>query len=182
MMYILLRYKRRVEWFALNQLREMYITSGREGESVLDADLRRFLFESGIDYPFSQPASPHGKADIVANLETDDPLVLEVKVWDSDKGYKEDRLRDGLRQVMDYATKYGKDKGYIVLFNLDEQPISFTSQQNNGEWPPRIEYGGKTYFFMDVHIADITKPISQQDKGKPVQTTKVDLANLLAAT
>ena len=94
MLYILLRYKRWAEWFEAEQLRWIYSDDGEDG---LDRDLRRFLFESGIDYPYSQPQSPGGRADIVAGLETDDPLVLEVKVWDSNKGYKEDRCRDGLR-------------------------------------------------------------------------------------
>jgi hypothetical protein len=181
MMYVLLRYKRWVEWFIADHLRGAYGSAGRDGEAVLDGNLRRFLFENGVDYPFSQPASPRGKADIVAGLETDDPLVLEVKIWDTEKGYREDRLRDGLRQVIDYATKYGKDKGYIVVFNLDRQPLSFAAEQHQGEWPPRIEHGGRTYYFIDVHIADVTKSISQQDKGKRVELIEVKLKELLAA-
>jgi hypothetical protein len=178
-LYVLLRYKRWVEWFKADHLHNLYETHSRIGEGVLDNDLRRFLFESGIDYPFSQPASPRGKVDVVARLETDDPLVLEIKVWDSNKGYKEDRVRDGLRQVMDYAARYGKDKGYIVVFNIDQEPLYFVSQEGNSEWPPRIEYGGRTYFFIDVHIAKIAKPISQQDKGKRIQSNTISLENLL---
>lgn len=53
---------------------------GQKGEDVLNRDLRRFLFESGIDYPFSQPRLPGSQVDIVANLETEDPLVLENKI------------------------------------------------------------------------------------------------------
>lgn len=179
MLYILLRYKRWAEWFKADHLRQLYEANKSSGENVLDENLRCFLFESGIDYPFSQPVSPRGKADVVAGLETDDPLVLEIKVWDSSKDYKGNRLNDGLRQVMDYAAKYGKDKGYVVVFNLDQEPLSFISQTNKGEWPPYIEYGGRTYFFVDVHIAEKLKPISQQDKGKPVRVNEIDLVKLL---
>ena len=182
MLYLMLRYKRLAEWFEATNLRELYFTNEKDGEGILDENLRRFLFESGIDYPFSQPASPQGKVDIVANLETDDPLVLEIKIWDSNKNYKENRLRDGLRQVIDYATKYGKDKGYLVVFNLDEIPLSFSSQNNKGEWPSCIECGGRTYYFIDVHIAQKSKPISQLDKGKPVRTHEIDLNTLLDDT
>ena len=178
-LYVLLRYKRWAEWFEADHLRQIYEVSNKNGEAVLDENLRRFLFESGIDYPFSQPASPRGKVDVVAGLETDDPLVLEIKVWDSEKGYKRDRVCDGLRQVMEYATKYGKDKGYVAVFNLDQEPLSFVSQQSKGEWPPYVEYGGRTYFFIDVHIAEKLKPISQQDKGKPVRINEIDLTSLL---
>lgn len=177
MLYILLRYKRWVEWFEAERLRRIY---SDDGEDSLDHDLRRFLFESGIDYPYSQPQSPGGRADIVAGLETDDPLVLEVKVWDSNKSYRENRCYDGLRQVMDYAEKYGKDKGYVVVFNLDPIPLEFVSPTNTDEWPPRLEHGSKTYYFIDVDIAEQTKPVSERDKGKPVKTNVVQLAELLS--
>ena len=178
-LYALLRYKRWAEWFEADSLRKTYQDSGSNGEGVLDESLRRFLFESGVDYPFSQPASPRGRVDVVARLETLDPLVLEIKVWDSQKQYKENRVRDGLRQVMDYSSKYGKDRGHVVVFNLDEKPLSFVSATNKSEWPARLEYGGKSYFFIDVHIAERLKPISQQDKGKPVEVKKIYLNRLL---
>lgn len=110
---------------------------------------------------------------------TSDPLVLEIKVWDSSKGYTKNRVCDGLRQVMEYATKYGKDKGHVVIFNLDQEPLSFVDQTNPSEWPPRIEYGGKTYFFLDVHLAEKPRPISRQDKGRPVRLNNIDLTALL---
>jgi len=177
--YTLLRYKRWAEWFEVDHLREVYGDDENGGERALDESLRQFLFESGIDYPFSQPASPGGRADVVAGLETDDPLVLEIKVWDSSKGYSENRIRDGLRQAMDYAIKYGKEIGYIVVFNLDLHPLAFSGQQNEGEWPPRLDVGGRSYYFIDVHIAEKTKPISQQDKGKLVKSKNIDLPGLL---
>lgn len=179
MIYLLLRYKRWAEWFEAIHLQKLYTENSTKGEEILDESLRRFLFESGIDYPFSQPASPHGKADVVANLETDDPLVLEIKIWDSRKNYTENRLRDGLRQVIDYATKYGEDSGYVVIFNLDEEPLSFSNHLNKNNWPPFIEYGGKTYYFIDIHIAERSKPISQLDKGKRVLTHNIELTDLL---
>lgn len=177
MLYLLLRYKRWAEWFEAERLRKAYKEAERTGEKVLDSDLRRFLFESGIDYPYSQPRSPGGQADIVAGLETDDPLVLEVKVWDSEKSYKKDRVRDGLRQVMDYAEKYGKDKGYVVMFNLDPKPLVFVSEVNPGEWPARIEQN-RTYYFIDINIAEQKEPVSQRDEGKPVKRNEVQLREL----
>ncbi len=181
-LYTLLRFKRWVEWFQAEKLRDMYQANNKNGELVLDKSLRCFMFESGIDYPFSEPVSPGGKVDVVAGLETDDPLVLEIKVWDSNKNYKENRIRDGLRQAMDYATKYGKDKGHIVVFNLDKTPLAFVNSDAKGEWPPRIEHGGRTYYFIDVHIAERLSPISQHEKGKPVRISEINLADLLNNT
>jgi hypothetical protein len=178
-LYTILRYKRYIEWFEAPHLRNQYRDADQNGENILDENLRKFLFESGIDYPFSQPVSPQGKVDVVAGLETNDPLVLEIKVWDSSKGYKENRIHDGLRQVIEYATKYGKDKGHIIVFNLDPQPLVFIGEQNRGEWPSSLEYGGRTYYFIDIHLAERPKPISQFDKGKPVETHEIKLVSLL---
>ena len=179
MAYTLLRYRRWAEWFEAERLRGLYAADTTYSEKVLDSDLRQFLFENGIDYPYSQPDSPGGRADIVAQLDTDDPLVLEVKVWDSDRGYKENRVRDGLRQAIQYADSYGKDRGYVVVFNLDRHPLEFVSPVSTDEWPPRIEVGGKTYYFIDVNIGEQTQPVSQRDKGKPIETQRIVLADLL---
>jgi len=180
MLYALLRFKRWAEWFKADYLRERYGQPGAGGgEGALDADLRCFLFESGIDYPFSQPASPKGRADVVAQLETDDPLVMEIKVWDSEKDYGTNRVRDGLRQAMDYSSRYGKDRGYIVVFNLDQEPLAFLESSREGEWPACLEHGGRTFYFIEVHIAEMRKAISQKDKGKPVRTIGIALSSLL---
>jgi hypothetical protein len=177
MLYTLLRYKRWAEWFEADKLREIYKAFGEAG---LDRNLRRFLFESGVDYPYSEPHSPGGRADIVAELHTDDPLVLEIKVWDSDKRYREDRVRDGLRQVIDYADKYGKDRGYVAVFNLDREPLAFVSDPGTQDWPSRLEHGGKTYYFIPIEIAEQAEPVSQRARGKPVEVNEVRLAELWA--
>jgi hypothetical protein len=174
MLYLLWRYKLWAEWFEAERLRRVYGSSGEEG---LDLDLRRFLFESGIDYPFSQPRSPGGRADVVASLETDDPLVLEIKVWDSEKGYRENRVRDGLRQVVDYTDRYGKDVGYVVVFNLDPVPLQLIGETGDTGKPARIERD-HTYYFISVNIAKQEKPVSQKDKGKPVKGNQVQLSEL----
>jgi len=177
-LYILLRYKRWAEWFKADALRAIYEEQGEQG---LDRNLRRFLFESGIDYPFSEPHSPGGRADIVAELDTDDPLVLEVKAWDSRKGYGEDRVRDGLRQAIDYADKYGKDRGYLAVFNLDRHPLAFMSESATQSWPPRLEHGGRTYYFIAIEIAQQVEPVSQRARGKRVDANEVHLGGLWAA-
>jgi len=177
MLYMLLRYKRWAEWFEADALRAIYKDKGELG---LDRSLRRFLFESGVDYPYSEPHSPGGRADIVAELDTDDPLVLEVKVWDPAKGYRENRVRDGLRAVIDYADKHGKDSGYVAVFNLDREPLAFMSHPNAEDWPARLECGGKTYYFIAVEIAEQRQPVSQRDRGKPVEGHGVLLERLVA--
>ena len=67
--------------------------------------------------------------------------------------------------------------GYVVVFNLDPEPLVFVGATNASDWPARIE-SGSTYYFVAVDICQREKPISQQDKGKPVGVNKVQLSEL----
>lgn len=115
MLYVLERYRRRVLWWEQERLWAQYEQDTGHGEAIYDADLRRFLFEQGIDYPYSQPASPSGQADIVADLETDDPLTCEVKLFDGES-YGPAYLAKGLHQAVRYAEDYGKTDAYLVIW------------------------------------------------------------------
>ena len=77
-LYLLERFKLKSEWFHQVVLWEMYCDDTSSGEKNLDRVLREALFDGGIDFPFSEPTSPSGKADIVALGSTQDPLVLDV--------------------------------------------------------------------------------------------------------
>ena len=81
-LYLIERFKMQIEWFKKDELYSQYRNDTSKGEKNLDQELRAYLFDGGIDFPFSEPNSPSGKADIVALLGTSDPLVLEVKVFD----------------------------------------------------------------------------------------------------
>ncbi len=76
---VLERYKRRTEWFHQQKLHDKYTSDTARGEASLDNHLREYLVDQGIAYPFSQPRSPSGSADVVADLGGDDPLALEIK-------------------------------------------------------------------------------------------------------
>ena len=53
-----------------------------QGEDVYDRHLREFLFREGFNMPYSQQRSPSGQSDVTSNLESDDALVCELKVYD----------------------------------------------------------------------------------------------------
>ncbi len=71
---VLERYKRRSEWFQCRHLFDLYHVDTAHGEEKLDAHLGEYLVDQGIAYPFSQPASPSGYPDVVAGLDTCEPL------------------------------------------------------------------------------------------------------------
>jgi len=80
-LYLLCRYKRNCEWFARDELRQAFQSNSARGEAVLNTAFRRWLFDQGIDYPFSEPSSPHGQADVVLP-SGDSAIPIEVKVYD----------------------------------------------------------------------------------------------------
>jgi hypothetical protein len=68
-LYLLLKFKKRTEWFSRTELFREYTAYRGKREDVLNKKLRQFLFDQGIENPFSEPLSPSGKIDIVAGLE-----------------------------------------------------------------------------------------------------------------
>ncbi len=60
MIYLLQKFKARCEAFDRRELYEAYTADTAHGEAYLDSTLRRFLFDQGVDYPFSTPRSASG--------------------------------------------------------------------------------------------------------------------------
>lgn len=175
LLYILEKYKLRTEWFTKDTLKEKYKNaSTKQYEQVLEDDIRLFLFDQGIDYPFSTPKSASGRADIVSLVNTEDPLVMEIKIYDSEKGYKKDRIISGFTQIVKYANDYHKSIGYLVVFNLDNVEIEIENQENDKHWPNRIIYNGKTYY---VIIINLNYDISAS-KQKTLKNIRLEITEL----
>ena len=134
-LYVLEKYKRRTEWFHRDELLASLQNDSRRSEQTVDVHLREFLFDQGIDYPFSTPSSPSGEADVVAHAGEDQPLVLEIKLFDPERGYDRGYLRQGIRQIYDYTSDYGQTTGYLVVFNCTPRPLAFETKTPAGEWP-----------------------------------------------
>ena len=167
-LYLIERFKLKTEWFGREELYSIYESRTAIGEASLDRELRRALFDGGVDYPFSQPSSPSGKADVVALLGSEDPIVLEIKVFDPDRGKDRGHLRQGFHQVLRYANDYNQSLGYLVIFNCSNRQLIISSQEGSkGETPTRITYADKTFFVIaiDVHpdtaSASVEKPSSR---------------------
>jgi hypothetical protein len=172
-LYVLERYRRRVAWFEQGRLWSAYQADTKRGEAIYDNDLRRFLFEQGVDYPFSQPASPSGQADVVADLHSEQPLVCEVKLFDGAR-YGATYIAKGLHQAIRYAEDYGKTEAYLVIFNLTEQPLQLPSDQPEFGWPERLAVAGATVFLIAVQAAPRPKA-STSGTVKPHVLTRAQL-------
>ena len=176
-LYLIERFKLKAEWFTRNELYSLYQGDTSVGEARLDQELRATLFEGGVDYPFSQPSSPSGKADVVALLGSDDPLVLEVKVFDPDRSKDKSNLRQGFHQVFRYSNDYNQSLGYMVIFNCSDKQLVISSEEEaKAVFPPRITYGGKTFFVIPINIHPDTVSAS---KEKPTSRLTIGYKDLI---
>lgn len=158
-LYLIEKFKLRTQWFERKRLYDWYNEDVSKGEAILDGLLRQFLFDNGIEYPFSTPASSSGRADIVASLHTPDPVIVEVKVFDGvNRGRS--HLRQGFRQVHDYMTDYNKNVGYLVIFNICNKDLQF--RLTNPDKPPRVHLNNKTIFLIVVDIYHDLHPASER--------------------
>lgn len=149
MLHHLARFKRQVEWFDQENLHERYEGNTQKGEEVYDTALRRFLFAQGIDYPFSQPKSASGKADVIAEVDSDDPLVCEVKLFDG-ASHGVPYVAKGVNQVVRYAHDYGKAIGHLVVVNLSDAHLSLPSDAAPDRQPARVVVEGVTVFMIVI--------------------------------
>jgi len=166
-MYLLQKFKAHTEWFEKENMYQVYQDNKteRKGEQILDKNLRKFLFENGVDYPFSQPSSPSGVADVVAGLESNDPLVLEIKIFDPDNGYDVSYVKQGITQIVSYSADYNKPIGYLVIFNVSPYEMKFTFANS---YPIKIEINGKTFFIIEIDLFPRESASKRKDKSKEV--------------
>lgn len=151
--FLLEKYKRRTEWFTKKLLYNQYIKAIKNYEQILEDDLRLFLFDQGIDYPFSTPLSATGRADIVGEIETEDPLIVEIKIFDRKKDYGKQRIKEGFTQIVKYANDYNKDVGYLVIFNMDKAELNLNFSETNNIFPPSVIFNNKVFYFIVINAA-----------------------------
>lgn len=174
-LYIIEKFKLRSQWFERERLFNLYNSDTSTGEAKLDKSLREFLFDNGIEYPFSSPLSDSGRADIVASLHTPDPVIIEVKVFDgSNRG--RNHIRKGFRQINEYITDYSKDVGYLVIFNVCDKDLRFSL--SSADKPPRISSSNKTVFIIDVDIYHDILPASQRPQLEVYEITEAQLVSM----
>jgi hypothetical protein len=162
-----------VQWFEQERLYAAYVSDTARGEDGYAVDLRRFLFGQGIDYPFSEPASPAGETDIAALLDTSDPLVCEVKLYDGDS-YRVGRIAGGVQQAVRYARDYGKTVAYLVIFNLCADHLALPSDDPERRPPPCLRVGGVTVYMVVVQALPVGSA-SKQGRANDVVVTRDQL-------
>lgn len=175
---LLNRFKRRVEWFKHEEMYEKYISIGKIYEKLLKNELMLFLFDNGIDYPISEPESPSGKSDIIANIDKKDAVVLEAKIFDRHKKYNKSYVKKGINQVIGYAENYGKSVAYLVIFNMDNKAklrLNFKANEN-GIVSNELIYANKTIHISVLNVSP-QPTASKLDTIEIIDITEADFLN-----
>jgi hypothetical protein len=158
LLHSLERYARGAAWFRRDELRGVYEADTSRGEATLDRDLRRHLFEDGIDFPFSQARGPSGQPDVIVPDDEANPLPLEVKVYDPPRSRGDAAVRSGFVQAIEYAHDYRRADAYLAVFDVSEEGLSIAGDDPTSH-PPYVRSSGVTVFVVVIPIGP-TQPAS----------------------
>lgn len=151
---LLLKYKRKVEWFEREALAQL--SAGDERK--LAKHLYAYLFDQGLEFHI-EPQSASGEADLVAP-----ELVLDAKVFDGSRRGVE-YLASGIHQVHTYARDFNQEVGYLVVYKTCPETIDFTFSCE-GQYAPYVTVGGKTIYVFVVDICEYGKSASKRGAMK----------------
>jgi hypothetical protein len=156
--YLLIRFKAQTEWFERENLLSRYSKDTGKGESVLDLSLREYLFNQGVDFPFSKPSSPSGEVDVLSIVKQK-PIPLEVKVFDNE-GRTQAHVKQGVVQAFCYAKDYGETCAYLVVFNVSDREVLF--KLSSLDVPQRIVIGDKTIYIFVINLFNFKDTASKR--------------------
>lgn len=162
---LLIKYKRKVEWFEREQLAAV----ATKGERALVQHLYAYLFDQGMDFHI-EPQSVSGNADLIAK-----DLVLDAKVFDGDPSSRGTRnIKHGVNQVLTYTRDFNQAVGYLVVYRTCPEDLQF-GFANSTTLVPFVGLGGKTLYILVVDICDYGTSASKRGALKAHLLEEADL-------
>lgn len=176
MLALLMRYKHRSEWFHRENLWQMSQIE-QLAEKNLALDLYAYLYDQGIDFNI-ETESIRGKIDLIAAQGTDDPLLLDAKIFDDD-GRSKYYIRKGFNQIYTYTQHHNEAFGYLIVYNTSEKDLRFSLKLAGNV--PVVVHNYKTIFIITVDIFPHDKPVSRRPPLKVVEITEDEFITILQA-
>jgi len=165
---LLLKYKRKVEWFERKQVAEL----AGSGERTLAEHLYAYLFDQGLNFHI-EPQSASGEADLVAP-----ELVLDAKVFDGERR-SVSYVKSGVNQLLTYTRDFHQTTGYLVVYKTCPDDLQFSFERTDS-LVPFITLSGKTLFLLVVDICEYEKSASKRGTNKTYRIAEGDLSVTLA--
>jgi hypothetical protein len=151
---LLLRYKRKVEWYRRDEVREIYEKDTARGETNLKLHMFEFLFDQGLPFHV-EPTAASGKPDIVALDGTQHPFIGEVKIFDPDGSRGAAYIRKAFSQAYRYAGNYNEPVAYLIVFNVSKKQLR-VELPSEPDGVPRFELNHKTIFLVTIDLYEGT--------------------------
>ena len=170
----LTRYKHRSEWFHHHRLWELSQLP-KFAERELALDLYSYLYEQGIDFNI-ETESIRGKIDLIASQGTEDPLLLDTKIFDADSRGKH-YIRKGFNQIYTYTQQHNEAFGFLVVYKATPKDLRL-SLELMGDIPV-IVHNHKTIFIIIIDIYPHDQPVSQRPPLQAVEITEEEFITIL---
>lgn len=168
---LLLKYKRKVEWFEREEVAALAV----KGERTLAKHLYAYLFDQGLDFHI-EPQSVSGEADLVSP-----ELVLDAKVFDGDSSSRGVRnVKHGVNQLLTYTRDFNQLVGYLVVYRTCPEDLQF-SFAGTDTLVPFVCLGGKTLYLMVVDICEYGTSASKRGVLRAHVLEESDLRTVLPA-
>jgi hypothetical protein len=165
---LLLKYKRKVEWFEREQVAEL----ASRGERTLAEHLYAYVFDQGLNFHI-EPQSASGEADLVAP-----ELVLDAKVFDGERR-SVSYVKSGVNQLLTYARDFHQSAGYLVIYKTCPEDLQFSFERTDS-LVPFITLAGKTLYLLVVDICEHETSASKRGKNKTYRVEEEHLSVTLA--
>jgi hypothetical protein len=107
--------------------------------------LYEHLHDQGLEFSI-EPASASGEADLVSAQNSDDPLIADAKIFDTNKSKGKGYLVKAFQQIYRYTVDYTKPFGYLIIFKTCEEDLRL-ALTNSEQLTPSVTYNNKTIFF-----------------------------------
>lgn len=174
MLALLMRYKHRSEWFHHERLWDISQTSSA-AEKELALDLYAYLYDQGIDFNI-ETESIRGRIDLIASQGSDDPLLLDTKIFDDD-GRGKYYIRKGFNQIYTYTQQHNEAFGFLVIYNTTPKDLRLSLEQMGDV--PIISHNYKTIFLIVIDIYPHDKPVSQRPPLQAVEISEQEFITIL---
>lgn len=168
LLYLLIRYKHKCEWFSKDELFDVWTKNTTKGEKKLAFDLYEYLFDQGLEFHI-EPVSESGEIDLISEQVGDERLLVDAKIFNGNSS----NIKSGFNQIYTYTLTYNQSFGSLVIFNVNEKQLSFSSESNDPKFSI-FHINGKTIFLIVIDI--FPRPTaSKRGTLKICNLTKKDL-------
>src|SRR5271157_5160880 len=172
-LYFLRRYKHRCEWFHAERLRQAVRHDTHKGEKTLALDLYEYLHDQGIDFHI-EPHSTSGIPDFVADQIGKDRVIVDTKLFWSDRSKGKSYIISGFNQAYVYACDYNEPCAFLVIFKMCHEGLNFLVPSTQASFPSAT-VNNKTIFFIVVDIFEYGTSASKRGPLKSVDISEREL-------